>query len=404
MGVDGLSFVPPELAYHTGTPPMGLLVALLLIIVSCLIIWRASDGFEAASEYLGRNLSDGVRGATINAIGSSMPELFTTFFFFYYYAFVLDDPARANDGFSGGIGTTAGSAIFNGMIIPAIVIFAVIGYGLAKRVDVSRKVILRDGLSLIAAELVLIFVISGSTLQWWHGLILMLTYGVYIVVTFATMGRKQATSAGDDVEEFYENTGDGNTALQLLTLDLAPVFVRDKISKRNAWPLLLFSVLIIGLACFLLVYSCEIAALSLGVNTYFVAVIIASAATSVPDTILSYRDAMDGEYDDAVANALGSNIFDVCFALGFPLFLFTAYFGEISMANDVVNDVTELRVLLVLLTVAAFLIYVIGKGMRRIKAVLLLLIYVAFTAYIVSKANEVAWALDLGVWLRELVR
>ena len=99
----------------------------------CIIIWRASDGFEAASEYLGRNLKDGVRGATINAIGSSMPELFTTFWFL----FVLHD----KDGFASGIGTTAGSAIFNGMIIPAIVILAVIGYGLAKRVTVSKKVI-----------------------------------------------------------------------------------------------------------------------------------------------------------------------------------------------------------------------------------------------------------------------
>ena len=44
-----------------------ILISILLIIFCCIIIWRASDGFEAASEYLGRNLSEGVRGATINA-------------------------------------------------------------------------------------------------------------------------------------------------------------------------------------------------------------------------------------------------------------------------------------------------------------------------------------------------
>ena len=52
-----------------------------------------------------------------------------------------------------------------------------------------------------------------------------------------------------------------------------------------------------------------------GMPTMFVAVIFASMATSVPDTVMSIRDARDGDYDDAVANALGSNIFDVCFAL-----------------------------------------------------------------------------------------
>ena len=89
---------------------MGIIIPLVLVLISSLIIWRASDAFETASDYLGRNLSDGVKGATINAIASSMPELFTSMFFL----FVLRDV----DGFSGGIGTTAGSAIFNSMIIP----------------------------------------------------------------------------------------------------------------------------------------------------------------------------------------------------------------------------------------------------------------------------------------------
>jgi len=381
---------------------MDLLLGLGLIIICCIIIWRASDGFEAASEYLGRNLSDGVRGATINAIGSSMPELFTTFFFFFYYFYFLGDAERANDGFAGGIGTTAGSAIFNGMIIPAVVILAVIFYGLAKRVEVSRKVILRDGLSLILAEICLIFLISGTTLNWYHGLILMAIYGIYVTVMFTTMSEKE--EGEDDDEDFYENEGEGNALQQLLTLDLAPLFVKGKISSGSAWGLLITSMFIIGAACFLLVYSCELSAHALGINTYFIAVILASAATSVPDTILSYRDAMDGEYDDAVANALGSNIFDVCFALGLPLFIFTIMHGPLEMNPNVVDDITELRVLLVVLTVGAFLIYIIGKGMGRLKAFLLLAIYAVFTFYIYSKAYGHEWAIEVGNSLRGLIR
>ena len=52
---------------------MGILLALTAIFFTCLFIWRACDGFEVASRYLGRNLSDGVRGGTINAIASSTP-------------------------------------------------------------------------------------------------------------------------------------------------------------------------------------------------------------------------------------------------------------------------------------------------------------------------------------------
>ncbi len=378
---------------------MGLLAGILIILFCCIVIWRASDGFEVASEYLGRNLSDGVRGATINAIGSSMPELFTTLFFFIYYAYFIHDPELANDGFAGGVGTTAGSAVFNGMIIPAVVILAVIGMGMVNKVEVSRKVILRDGLSLIAVEICLILLISGTTLYWWHGLMLMFLYSIYVIIMFSTMSEKTQSEEEDD---FYENDSEKSVGYNLLSLNLAPVFIKKEINTQNAWTLLLMAMLIIGVACFFLVFACELTAQGLGINTYFVAVILAAAATSVPDTILSYRDAMDGEYDDAVANALGSNIFDVCFALGFPLFLFTLLQGPITMSAGVVADITELWTLLFLLTVLAFLIYYIGKGMGRIKAYLLLSIYLLFAFYIFSKAYEQEWAVWLGGWLQGL--
>ena len=117
---------------------MGILIALGLVFFCCLFIWRACDGFERASDYIGRNLTEGVRGGTINAISSSVPELFTTLI----ALFVLSN----KDGFAIGIGTTAGSALFNGMIIPAVCILAVIGVSIngtvRNSVDVSTKVIL----------------------------------------------------------------------------------------------------------------------------------------------------------------------------------------------------------------------------------------------------------------------
>ena len=381
---------------------MGILTGILIIIVCCVVIWRASDDFENASVYLGRNLSDGVRGATINAIGSSMPELFTTIFFFVYFLYMKGDAAEANNGFAGGIGTTAGSAIFNGMIIPAVVILAVIGFGLAKQVTVSKKVILRDGLSLIVAEFILILLISGSKLYWWHGLILMLTYAAYVILTFSTMS-KNVDDDEDDEEEYYENDSDKSAIYNLLTLNLSAVFVKDKINNSNGWLLLIMSMVIIGVACFFLVQGCEYTGLALGIDTYFVAVVLASAATSVPDTILSYRDALNGEYDDAVANALGSNIFDVCFALGLPLFVFALIQGGIEMSPETVDNVTELRVLLLGMTIVAFFIYYIGNSMGRIKAFLLLGMYIAFTIYILASAYKYDWAVQMGEFLRNLV-
>lgn len=375
---------------------MTLLISFGLIILCCLIIWRASDGFEAASGYLGRNLTDGVRGATINAIGSSMPELFTTLWFL----FVLHD----RDGFAGGIGTTAGSAVFNAMVIPAVVIMAVLLAGLARRVTVSKKVILRDGISLLLAEFVLIFLVSGDTLSWWHGAVLMAMYGVYVVVLFTGMSADGGEAGDDDDDDVDDDDGaEGSLIKAIFTLDLERVFIRGDINGSSAWSLLIVAMLVIGGSCALLVYACESAAGELGIATYFAAVILASAATSVPDTILSYRDAMDGEYDDAVANALGSNIFDVCFALGFPLFLYTMLYGDITMSAGTVENIAELRVLLLVSTAVAFVIFLVGKGMAWLHSVLLLTIYLLFTLFILAKAYGAAWAIELGQTFHNLI-
>ncbi len=370
---------------------MVTLSALFAITLSMLIIWRSSDGFEVASGYLGRNLTDGVRGATINAVGSSIPELFTTLFSLMLLGEV--------DNFAFGIGTTAGSAIFNGMIIPAVAILAVIGYGIAHKVNVSRKVILRDGIGLIIAELILIYMVSGNHLTWVHGLVLMLTYVVYVAYMFGTMKKKEETTAVEEKPEELEGKSmerKQSVLKALVLLDFEDVFVRKKINTANAWMLLLFSMLVIGLACIVLIHSCELLSEELGIAPYFIAVVLASAATSVPDTILSYRDAVAGQYDDAVANALGSNIFDICFALGFPLFAFTLFNGPIVMTPETVANVAELQASLVILTIVAFLIYYFNNGLKQIHAFLLLGLYVAFIGFIFAKAYAYDWAIQVG--------
>jgi len=374
---------------------LTIVISLVLIVLATFTITKVCDGFETAADYLGRNLSEGVKGATINAIGSSMPELFTTLVFL----FVFFDTS----GFAGGIGTTAGSAVFNTMIIPALSIIAAIRIFKIAMINVSKKVILRDGLTLIAVEFILIITII-DTLTWWHGLMFMLLYCVYVGYMIISMksnskskkdvdvneqGKDVNEQRKDDAEE--ENLNKSRVGA-LFTLDLEHVVVgNNALVKGNAWILLIVATLGIALGSCLLVYGCEILGDALGIKGYFVAVVVAAAATSIPDTILSVRDARKGNYDDAVSNALGSNIFDICFALGFPLFLYTIIFGDIVMPSDVVNHITELRVLLLLLTVGAFFVFLFGGGMGIAKSILLLSTYVLFTVYIVGRAYEITW-------------
>jgi len=389
---------------------VGLLIPIILVVICSLVIWRAVDGFSTASEYLGRHLSDGVRGATINSIASSMPELFTTMFFLFY----LNDV----DGFSGGIGTTAGSAIFNGQIIPALVILTVVLAKVAKGIKVTKKVIMRDGISLIVSEFILIILISGSSLYWWHGLGLMLIYVVYITYMLTTM-----TKADKSIEhnhlDFYEPKDEKRTTSIFhgsISIDLERMVLgKSTIKNSNAWPLLIIATLTIAVSCYFLVLACE----WIGAETYivpylgefhglsvpilFVALIIASMASSIPDTIISMKDAQKGNYDDAVSNVFGSNMFDICFALGFPLFLYGLIIGPIHMDEEIIQLTSELRMLLLLMTIVVFFVFIFGNSMGKGKAYLLLFIYLLFILYVVgrSSGNEIAW--NVAQWLRYLV-
>jgi cation:H+ antiporter len=368
---------------------MGVLIPFIVIVISGWIIWMASDGFEAASAYIGRNLSNGVRGATINAIASSMPEFFVTLFFLFY----LND----EDGFSGGIGTTAGSSLFNGMIIPACVVLAAVIAKLGKDIIVSRRMMIRDGIFLLIAISALILIIQQGTLYWYHGLILMFLYFVYLAWLFLSGGIDKE-GAGEFVQE---DKGDKDSVIKdTFTLDLYGLIIGDKkLNSLNAWILLLSSTVIMGGSCMLLVHASE----WLGAKTYtlpffgelqglnipllFVALIIAAAASSLPDTIISIKDSRKGNFNDAISNALGSNIFDVCFALGFPLFLFGLIKNPITMNPEFVDGyIVPILIVLLIFTLLSFAVYVIGRKMTIIKAILLITFYLLFIVYVTAKS------------------
>ena len=153
--------------------PLQLLLALVFVFVSMVIIMYACDGFEPAADHLGTEvyrMGPGIRGASIEAVASSLPELFTTMFLL----FVFHD----EDGFSAGIATCAGSAIFNGAVIPALCILAVTMKGVENDDGVIEKVtqialyrgtLIRDGCFFLGCEIMLIVFLNGTSLSWWMG-------------------------------------------------------------------------------------------------------------------------------------------------------------------------------------------------------------------------------------------
>lgn len=379
-----------------------MLIALLTVVVASVVIMFACESFEEATDHLGRAMPAGIKGATLNAVASSLPELITTFILLFFY--------RDVDGLSGGIATVAGSAVFNAVIIPCLCIFAVTVRGVRMAdgsrqpvpyIQIQRSTILRDGLFFIAAEILLIVFLGDATMAWWMGAAMMALYLVYFGVLMRQYraGRiDPAEDTGEDDDSAAEDDdGAPRSRLRaLLTFDFFALLFPDRpVSDRTAWIVLAAATTTISVACWGLSWAVVEIADILGVPLYFTTVIIAAAATSVPDTVISVKDAIDGDYDDAIANALGSNIFDICVALGLPLMLYGLVYGDVSLSPDTGGsaDVQELRVVLLLVSGLLMGIFLWGDRIGRKKAWGLLGLYGLWTAYVVLRGVQRHWEL-----------
>ncbi|HCE84616.1 MAG TPA: pseudouridine synthase [Bacteroidetes bacterium] len=365
---------------------------LFIIVILSYVIWATSESFEQASSYLGRNMAPGVRGATINAIGSSMPELLTTIFFLSI--------AGNEEGFAGGFGTMVGSAIFNLLVIPSAVLITMM-YTKQKTDTLyspsTQKSLWRDVIFLLAAQGLLLILVK-PTMYWWNGLLLMLFYGLYLWFLLGRKGQRQdemnQAIANIEEEKVHDiETKERSILSNIVRLDIYSLFTQKKaIDVIRAWMILAIALLLMGTSCLFLVYLCEELGALLNIPIIVIALVIAASATSVPDLFISVRAAKKGNTADALSNALGSNIFDLCFALGLPMFLYIL-FSDQGVLNAFEHKEewafsVMLRWVMIILTLPAFLVLIIPKLNIKQKSSLLLILYSLFVFLVFSYVKE----------------
>ena len=367
---------------------MSALGYLFVIVILSYIIWATSESFERASSYLGRNMAPGVRGATINAIGSSMPELFTAVFFLSI--------AGNEEGFAGGFGTMVGSALFNLLIIPSAVLLTL--FYTKQKADsldslFAQKSLWRDAIFLLIGQGLLLILVR-PIMYWWNGLLLMLFYGFYLWFVLRPNNhesqhpeKKTAKPSGGITEG--SNTKERSMLSAIMRLDIYGLFTqKNGVNGIRAWITLFISMLFMGISCLFLVYLCEELCILWNLPILVIALVIAASATSVPDLFISVRDAKKGNTADALSNALGSNIFDICFALGLPIVLYVLFND-----NGVLYAFTHkeewafsviLRWTMIILTVPAIFLLIIPRISLRKKSIGLILLYCLFLFFVFS--------------------
>lgn len=407
------------------------------VVVISIVIWQACDPFADAAQWVGEKLQvpGSVRGATLDAIASSMPELFSGIFF-VVVAFnavntggTPEETAAAMEkagaeGYGSTIATCAGSAVYNMVLIPAFCALTIAAYRKSRpTIDVENEVIARDGMWFVLCEMLLIVFLFQDKMYWWMAIVFLGLYVFYIlqlardarlyrrklqmIHTHLDTGGTNVTSeqlvaaaqaeghrlspmmAGEMLEKYRANQPLEDEEEEETT-DSAGTFFGYwdiPLSKLSAWVVIIVSTLVAAGACYWLVEVTNRAAIELGVPTFFVAVILAAAASSVPDTFLAIGAAMRGDDSGAVSNAFGSNIFDICICLSIPLLVNSALngWGPVSLTQDgePMRGLVNLRIMLVVFTIATLAIMWHNRQLTRNKALVLCAMYLVFVGYAV---------------------
>lgn len=411
--------------------PWALPQTMLQVCVISVVIWQVCDPFADAAQWVGVRfrLPGSVRGATLDAVASSMPELFSGIFFVVAALSAVsgDTGSAANEelaaaaarGYGSTIATCAGSAVYNMILIPAFCTL-VISFARPSRptIDVEDEVISRDGVWFLSTQILLIMFLYQENMMWWMGVCLLALYAFYIGQLYFDARRYQKrmdflngyfAEHGSDtpiqdvvasakeqrlrlpanfVLKAQEEQGEGDDDDE--EEDTAGLFfgyVSVPLNGVSTAAVLVVSTLLAAAACYFLVEATIETAEILEVPTFFVAVILAAAASSVPDTFLAIAAARRGDDSGAVSNAFGSNIFDICICLSIPLLVnsWLTDWQPVSLLQDgkPIPGIVGLRVLLVFLTIVNLAIMWHKRQITRFKALVMCVLYVVFVAYAV---------------------
>lgn len=350
-----------------------------------IIIGEACDPFSDAAQWVGHRLQlpGSVRGATLDAIASSMPELFTGLFF--VMVALSGDMSQAerlmasSDGYGSTIATCAGSSIYNLILIPALCAIMV-SYTRPSRptITIESDVLYRDGMWTFCVQAGLLVFLCQRELTWHMGVIAIAAYFTYVFHLYISTRRFRSDIAnGQLVQEDVDETA-------------SVLFGRFDIPLQwsSALTILILATVVAASACYFLVELTNFSAHRMGVPPFFVAVILTAAVSSVPDTFMSLNSAKRGDDSGAVSNVFGSNIFDVCIGMSIPL-LVCCYLNDwqpvqlVDPDESTMAGVVGLRIFLFVLTSIAMGIMWSRKCISRTSGWILCGLYGLFTAYAV---------------------
>lgn len=268
--------------------------ALAIIIGFALLIWSA-DKFVLGASNTARSFSISplIVGVVIVGLGTSAPEMLVS----------AMAAAEGNTGLS--IGNAIGSNITNvGLMLGVTAIF----YPL----QIHSKLLKREMPVLLAIIALSYFILWDQHLSFLNGLLL-------LVMMFAMLGYTiwEAKSHGDD-------------QLPKEILDEMP----EEVSKGEAMKWLIVGIVVLIVSSRVLVWGAVEIAEYFQISDLIIGLTIVAIGTSLPELAATVAAARKKEFDLAVGNIIGSNIFNILGVMALPGLIHPDIFDPEVLTRD----------------------------------------------------------------------
>ncbi|HIT37299.1 MAG TPA: calcium/sodium antiporter [Candidatus Onthousia faecipullorum] len=137
--------------------------------------------------------------------------------------------------------------------------------------------------------------------------------------------------------------------------------------------LLLVTIILIIYSSEMIIDSAKSIATALNISEKAITMTAIVIGTSLPEMIMTVTSARKGEFDMAIGNIIGTNIFNICIVLGLPILIF---------GNIVLEGFGFIDILAVFLS--SFLLFVFARSEREVskkEGTIMLIVFVLYYVY-----------------------
>lgn len=314
-----------------------MVLQIILLVLGFIILIKGADIFvDGASSVAGNfKVSKMLIGLTIVAFGTSAPE------------FAVSVKSILSNHYDIVLGNVIGSNILNILLILGV-------SSLFHSLNVKNNTVKKE-LPIVMLMTILFAVLLSDHLFDFQvtnaftrsdGIILLLFFLVFIYYLIA-MARKK-----------IENDSD-----------------QSYMSIKKAFIYTISGIFMIVVGSNFVVDSASMIAEELGVSAKLISLTIVALGTSLPELVTSVTATRKGEYDIAIGNVVGSNIFNIGMVIGLPI----AIFGGIDHISFNYIDLIVMLISAILLFIFSYNDYKITKK----EGIIFLILFILYYSYVI---------------------